>query len=251
MVDSRLQAVDQHLDLPVRRKVVLLRELRGDLDGMEATLQAQGFSSDDAHALAFQLLGPTRDAMADLVSLHSPWYPRLTRLIPSRSVRILEGIGIGGMAILAVLAPLQAYTRVTDLPTWVAGALGTLAVVVAAHLMWCAFRVLIREDADAASLVRAGATQTGLLALTLSVGATAVAVEAFLGAGRGLDGDVVRTARAVASSAETAALALGIGMLGLFGTWAVFEAHLLARDAEEEHRRLLDPTSPWDGGESQ
>lgn len=229
--------------------MVLLRELRGDLEGMEATLQEQGVSSADARALALKLLAPTDGALADLVSLHSPWYPRLTRLIPSRSVHILEGIGIGGMAILAVLSPLLAYIRVTDLPTWTTGALGSLAVIVTAHLMWCAFRVLIREDADAAGLVRAGATQAGLLALTLSVGATAVVLEAFLGFGQGFGGDVVRIARAVATCAETAALALGIGMLGLFGTCAVFGAHLLARDVEEEYRRLLDHAPRWDDGE--
>lgn len=248
-VDSRLRALDQHLHLPVRRKVVVLRELRGDLEGMEAALQEQGLSFDDARARALNLLAPTDDALADLVALHSPWYSRLTRLIPSRSARILEGIGISGMAILAILSPLLAYTRVTGLHAWTAGALGSLAVIVTAHLMWCAFRVLVREDADAASLVRAGATQAGLLALTLSIGATAVALEAFLGAGQGFGGDVGRIARVVATCAETAALALGIGMLGLFGTCAVFGAHLVARDIEEEYGRLLDHHAPWDTGE--
>jgi hypothetical protein len=241
--------VDQQLELPVRRKVVLLRELRGDLEGMEATLQEKGFSFDDARALALKLLAPTDDALADLEALHSPWYSRLTRLIPSRSARILEGIGISGMATLAILSPLLAYTRVTGLKAWTAGTLGSLAVIVTAHLTWCAFRVLIREDADAGSLVRAGATQAGLLALTLSIGATAVALEVFLGAGQGVGGDVVQIAHAVATCAETAALALGIGMLGLFGTCAVFGAHVFMRDVEEEYRRLLDPAAPWDEGE--
>lgn len=242
--------MDRHLDLPVLRKLALLRELRGDIEGMEATLHDEGLSSDDARALALKLLAPTADALADLVHLHSPRYTRLTRLVPSRSVRLLEGIGIGGMATLAVLSPLIAYARVTGLGVWAAVALGSLAVIVAAHLMWCGLRVLVREDADADGLVRAGATQGGLLALTLGVGAAAVALEALLGAGQGADGDVVQIARTVAACAETAALALGVGMLGLFGTCAVFGAHLLARDVEEEYRRLLDEVVPRKEGRS-
>lgn len=245
--ESRLRAADRSLDLPVRRKVVLLRELRGDLEDLEATLQDEGWSHEEARALASKLLTPTDDALADLVALHRPWYARLTRPIPSRSARILEGIGVGGMAVLAVLTPLLTFARVTSLHARTAGALATLAVIVTAHLAWCAFRVLIREDADAAGLVRAGATQAGLLALTVGVGATAVALEAFLAAGPGFSGDVVGIARVVATCAETAALALGIGMLGLFGTCAVFWAHLLARELEEEYRRLLEDTATTDG----
>ena len=47
--------------------------------------------------------------------------------------------------------------------------------------------------------------------------------------------------------AETAALALGVGVLGLFGTCAVFWAHLLAREAEEEYLQLLEDTARTDG----
>ncbi len=247
-VDTGQRAVDQLLGLPVRRKVVLLRELCSDLEGLEAKVQAEGLAPRDARAFALNLLTPTDRALADLVSLHSPWYARLTRSIPSRAVRILEAIGIGGMAVAAIFSPLHAYARSTSLSVWTAGTLGTLAVIVAAHLMWCAFQVLIREEADAASLVRAGAIQAGLLVLTLGIGASSVTLEVFSSVEQALGGDVIRIAQSVATCAETAALALGIAMLGLFGTCAVLGAYVLAEDIEEEYRSLLERTNPLHEG---
>lgn len=248
-VDARLQAADQRLHLPLRRKVVLLRELRGDLEDLEATLQAEGADPEAARDLALRLLDPSDDALAALERLHTPWYSRLARL-PTRSVRVIEGLGIIGMATLAVSAPILAYTKVTTVPTWTAVALGGLAVAAAAHLLWCALRVLVHEDADAKSLFAAGVTQGGVLLLALVIGGIAVALEAPLGVEHALGGDIVQAARAAATSAETIALAVGIAILGLFGTCAVIGAHVLTQDIEEEYRQLLGSSTSLDAPKS-
>lgn len=239
-----LREVDAGFDLPARRRVVLLRELQTDFDDLVATLVAEGCTPEAARARARALLVPTASEMSALVDLHRSAYARLAGRLPSRYARWVELTGIGGMAVLATVMPLLAVSTAAGVPLWVAAALGGLAALIVAHLSWHAFRVLVREDADAAGLARAGMVQAGLIGLTLAAGALATVLEAYVAAGSWTVGiDVAGLASSFATCAETAALALSIGMFGLFGGAALFQAHLSAQNVEEELGRLLAGTS--------
>jgi hypothetical protein len=235
-----LRDVDAGFDLPARRRVALLRELRTDFEDLVAALVAEGCTPEAARSRAISLLVPTPSEVHMLVGLHRPWYARLAGRLPSRYARWAELTGIGGMAVLATLMPFLAVAVAADLSGWVAICLGLLAATLVAHLSWHAFRVLVREDVDAAGLARAGMIQAGLIGLTLAVGALVIALATYAAAGSWTEGvDVAGVASWVATGAEIAALTLSIGMFGLFGGAAVYQAQLSAQSVEEELDRLL------------
>lgn len=238
--DRILRELDDHLDLPARRRVVLIRELRADLEDLVATLVAEGHAPEEARARAVALLAPTLDDVRALTSLHRSTYARLIGHRPSRMARWVELSGVWGMAAFAVLAPLLALGTAAGLPWWAGGPLGVVAALVAGHLAWNAFRVLVREDTSAAMLVRAAVVQAGLIGLALSVGGSVTLLVGWLAMGRLAAGsDLSDVAASFATGAAAAALALSIGMLGLFGATALAQAHTFTRDVEEELRRLL------------
>lgn len=235
-----LREVDAGFDLPARRRVALLRELRADFDDLVATLVAEGCTPEAARSRALGLLVPTPSEVRMLVGLHRPFYPRLAGRLPSRYARWTELTGIGGMAVLATLVPFFALVGAAGLSGWVVTCLGLLAAILVTHLSWHAFRVLVRQDADAAGLARAGMVQAGLIGLTLAVGALATALATYAAAGSWTEGiDVAGLASWFATGAEIGALTLSIGMFGLFGSAAVYQAQLSARSVEEELDRLL------------
>lgn len=235
-----LRDLDDHLDLPARRRVVLFRELRADFEDLVATLVAEGHAPEEARARAVALLAPTLDDVRALTSLHRSTYARMRARVPARMVRWVELAGVWGMAAFAVLAPLLALGTAAGLPWWAGGALGVVATLVAGHLAWNAFRVLVREDTSAPMLVQAAVVQAGLIGLALSVGGSVTLLEGWLAMGRLAAGSGLADMTAsLATGAATAALALSIGMLGLFGATALAQAHTFTRGVEEELRRLL------------
>lgn len=235
-----LRELDDHLDLPARRRVVLLRELRADLEDLVSTLVAEGHAPEEARARAVALLAPTLDDVRALTSLHRSTYARVIGRVPSRITHWVELSGVWGMAAFAVLAPLLALGTAAGLPWWAGGPLGVVAALVAGHLAWNAFRVLVREDTSATTLMQAAVVQAGLIGLALSVGASVTLLEGWAAMGRLAAGSGLADMTAsLATCAATAALALSIGMLGLFGAAALAQALTFTRGVEEELRRLL------------
>ncbi len=167
--ESVLRELNERLDLPVRRKAALLRELRADFDDLVATLVAEGCSEELAGERALQMLAPTEEEVGTLSGLHRPIYVQLVRAFRPDRVRVLERVGIGAMASLAVLAPLLALAPSPQLPLLAVVVLACVTVPLVLNLSWQAFRIVVRGDADAVSLARAGAIQAGLLALILTV----------------------------------------------------------------------------------
>lgn len=238
--ETVLREVDAGLDLPARRRVALLRELRADLTDLVELLVAEGCSPEAAHSRALALLVPTAGDLDALADLHRPVYARFAGRLPSRHARRLELAGVGGMAAIATLVPFIAVAAVAGVPWWAGAAVGGAAALVVAHLAWHGFRILVREDADAAGLIRAGVVQAGLVGLTLATGALATAIEAYVALGSwAARSEVAALASSLATCAEIAALTLSIAILGVFGAVALFRAHLVIREMEEELGRVL------------
>ncbi len=243
--ESVFRQLNERLDLPARRRAVLLRELRSDFEDLVATLVAEGLMPEAAHLKAFQLLAPTPEDAGDLSGLHRTRYARLVSGFRAARVQVAERVGIGAMAALAALAPLFALARSSSLPFGTLTVLAVAATLLLANLAWHAFRIVVRDDADADSLAWAGMIQAALVGLTLSAGTLAMLVDA----GRTLASwetsggvTVLRIAATMTRCAETAALTLGLTILGVFGALALLQWHLSARTVEEELRILLSPT---------
>ena len=242
--ESVFRELNARLDLPARRRAELLRELRADFDDLVGTLVAEGLSPEAAQARALQMLAPTEEEAGTLSGLHRSGYARLVGAIQPRWVRVLERTGIGAMAALAVFAPTWALARGSGLPLLALAALGGVAVLVVVNLAWQAFRIVVRGDATAADLVRAGTVQAGLVVLTLTTGAGAVATEVYMAASaweRAGEIGVQAVVGVLMVSADTAALALGLTTLAVFGALALVQWHLSAKNLEEELDALLSP----------
>lgn len=244
---SVLRDLNARLDLPARRRALLLRELRADFEDLVATLEAEGLSGEAAQARALEMLSPTPEDAGALTGLHRSRYARIVERLGPGHVRLLERVGIGTMAALAALAPVLAVAYSTRLAPMTLVVLGSVAVPLFAHLAWQAFRIVVRDDADAASLARAGTIQAGLVGLTVAAGALAVVTEAYsVAAAWSTHGvmEVGGVAGALTRCADAAALTLGLTILGVFGALALHQWHTAARDVEEELVALLAPVSP-------
>lgn len=242
--DSALRDLNARLKLPARQRALLLRELRADFEDLVATLVAEGLSTDAAVARAVQLLTPSVEDADVLTGLHRPPYVRLVaRLQPSR-VRLLERSGITAMAVLAVMAPMLTLGRVTRLSPVSLAVLGGVATLLVVNLSWQTFRIVVRREADAGDLARAGKIQAGLVALALAAGTSMVAMEAYRELGPWAHGTPVAAAAvvgALATCAVAAALTLGLTILGAFGALALLQWQASARGVEEELHALLAP----------
>jgi len=242
-----LRDLNARLDLPARRRALLLRELRADFEDLVATLEAEGLTPEAAEARALELLSPTEEDAGALAGLHRSSYARIAERLAPGHVRLIERAGIGAMAALAALAPVMAVAYSTRLAPLTLVVLGCVALPLFAHLAWQAFRIVVRGDADAASLARAGTIQAGLVGLTVAAGALVVVTEAYVAAaalstGGGIEvGGVVG---AMTRCADAAALTLGLTILGVFGALALHQWHVAARAVEEELIALLAPVSP-------
>jgi hypothetical protein len=246
-----VREVDAGLDLPVRRRVALLRELRSDFDDLVATLEAAGATPEAARLRALTLLVPTACEMGALADLHRPAYARLAGRLPSRHPGAIELVGVCGMVAVATFALLLTLTEVAGLSQWAGVALGCVGAVVLAHIAWQVFRFMVRQDANAAELARAVTTQAGLVGLTLAVGGLATIAEGYAAAGSWAAGHVFGgLTSTLARCAETAALTLSIVALGAFGAAAMFQAYLSTREAEEELGLLLAAVPPHAGDQA-
>jgi len=241
-VDVVLREFGEALDLPTRRKLVLLREIRADFEGIVATLTAGGCSSREARERALHLLSPTAGDVRSLTDIHRTPYARLTSVLPPRPVRLMERGSIVCLAALGGLSPMIALTRVSDLPPGAAVLLGSASLFVLTNLAWHAFRLFIRQDLDATALARAGMIQTGLIALALNAGLITVTLQAYVLLGSwaaGVAPDLAHVARAVSIVAGAAAVVLTITILGFVGGMVLVLSFSHTREAERELLRLL------------
>jgi hypothetical protein len=241
--ESTLRDLNARLDLPTRQRALLIREIRADFEGLVASLVAEGLSTEDAVARAVGMLTPTADDADILAGLHRSWYVRLVTHLQPQRVRVAERTGIAVMAVLAAMAPVYVLWRSTALSATTLVMLGAVSALVLAHLGWQAFRIVVRGDAVAADLARAGLIQVGLVGLTLCAGAMTVALEAYeaLEVWAGAEGGtrLAVMASALGAAAGVTALTLGVTILGVFGALALLQWHLSARSMEEELDTLL------------
>lgn len=241
---SIFRELNERLDLPARRRALLLRELRADLEDLAATLVAEGVAPDVARARAVEMLAPDADDARILTGMHRSFYARMVEGLRPARVQLVERGSIGAMAALAVLAPVLALASSSTLPAGTLTVLGVTAALLLANLAWQAFRIVVRDDADAGSLAWAGMVQAALLGLTLSAGTLAMVVDAgrtlssWEASGGATATEIVAT---MSRCAETAALILGLTILGVFGALALLQWHLSARTVEEELQALLSP----------
>jgi hypothetical protein len=241
-VEVVLREFGEALDLPTRRKLVLLREIRADFEGVVATLTARGCSAREARERALHLLAPTAGDARSLNDIHRTPYARLTNVLPTRPVRLMERGSVVCLAALGALSPMIALTRISDLPSGAALLFGCVSLSVLTNLAWHAFRLFIRQDLDAAALARAGMTQAGLIALALIAGLITVTLQAYVllgGWAAGVAPDVAHVAQSVLVVAETAAVVLTITIVGFVGGMVLMQSFSLTRDAERELARLL------------
>jgi len=242
--ESVFKDLNARLDLPARRRALLLRELRADFEDLVTTLVAEGLTPDAAQQKAFRLLTPSPDDAGALSGLHRTRYARLVSRYRTARVQVVERVSIGVMAALAVGAPILALAGSSSLPVGTLAVLGLSATLLLANLAWYAFRIVVRDDADADSLAWAGMIQAALLVLTLSAGMLAVSVNAVatLSSWEASGGfTFTQLAATMTRCAETVALTLGLTILGVFGALALLQWHLSARTVEEELRALLSP----------
>ena len=98
-----LRALDGQLELPIPRRVRILRELESDLEALAERLVAQGVPGEAARLRALEVLVPDRATREELRRLHETPYRRLTRRMDEARLRVLERSALAA-ATLFVLA---------------------------------------------------------------------------------------------------------------------------------------------------
>jgi hypothetical protein len=85
-----LRSLDQELQVPIRERLRILRELESDLEELYGLLVAQGVAPDDARRRAVEALVPAGQSLAELSWLHAPLYWRMTRNITDSRLKVYE-----------------------------------------------------------------------------------------------------------------------------------------------------------------
>lgn len=248
--DELLRELRRRVQLPAAEHAALLREVRGDLEGMVALLELQGHARAEARARALAALAPSEEALAALAQVHRPLYRRLTAGVAQGRLRLAEVSAVVAMAVLAALAPVVPLVQGGRLPPLPAGTLSVCAGLLLANMGWYAFRGFVRRDADVEDLERGGRTQAGLVGLALSAGSLALAVHVWQVAGawqRGPGSSGPEALRLVAEASTATAFMLGVAILGVFGALALLQGIMVARDIERELGELVESLNPREG----
>lgn len=85
-----LRSLDRELQVPIRERLRILRELESDLEELCELLEAQGVSTDEARRRAVEALVPAGGTLAELARLHAPLYWRMTRHLTDNRLRVFE-----------------------------------------------------------------------------------------------------------------------------------------------------------------
>jgi len=85
-----LRDVEKAMTLPIPERVRILEELQSDLEELMDRLVDEGLPAREARARALEALVPSAETMAELNTLHTPLYRRLTRQVSSRKVMLAE-----------------------------------------------------------------------------------------------------------------------------------------------------------------
>lgn len=236
-----LRRVEATLEVPQPARSRILLELAADLEELYAAYRARGLSEEEAALRAEQLLGPSPEAVRDLIGLHEPLYRRLlgrySRRVRHRWERALLTLLTLAVAGVAGAALVQAGFLSDPAPLlWpVLTCAGfALAIVLAG-----AFRLFIARDAPGrpeAVLIGLPALATGVLLLSL-LGSTAegyaLARDVAAAGGWSIELFLPRVRRA----AELLALGLTSVLLILLAWFHLRQRLLAVERAEAEVRR--------------
>lgn len=94
--------------LPAHRRLALVEELAGDVEGLALRLESEGIPSADARRRALELLAPSPEAVRELEGLHGvadrPWLPPLLAVGAAALVARILPVGASGTGLLVALA---------------------------------------------------------------------------------------------------------------------------------------------------
>ena len=240
-VDTLLRDANARLDVPLRARYDVLRELRGDVEALVARLVAEGVPPAQAEARALDLLHPGPEAMAALAEIHRPLSGRLALLLGQRAVDLLEGVGPLVMAGLAFSAPVSVLLGSGRLPFWAVAPLAVLGVGLVANPVREGLRWWLHRGARAPGLRLGVRVQVGGVLLALVWGGLATAWSGY----RAAEGWAVEAPTPwevvghVAQALLLVGLALAVAVMGVFGAVALAQGLRVARGLEVELDELL------------
>ncbi len=172
MFDDVLAHVERSLDVPYPERESVLRELRGELEAAYLALRARGLPAEQAHDAAVSELALDGPALASLSEVHASSVKRaLARLTPDAREWIewlVPTAAVGGsFYLLSTEVPVAHYLLEGGTSTWVALAVGAMALLLQLHR---AFVWFVVRDHSPAALRRHTATPLYLAAATFLMG---------------------------------------------------------------------------------
>ncbi len=251
---SLIRTLGQRLTLPLPSRTRLVEELRGDLDGLTASLVASGLPAEKARARAAEVLLPDDSALSELERMEMPLYGRITDRLDASLVRRLERLALGGatLALLAVEASALLGAGLLDDPSPFLWPILVLGAVLFAVVLAKAFELWIKGAHE--NPRRGIAVIAALTGSVLSVGGVGCLVDLLTlaatmetgppGGAELVTGWLIRDA-ALLSTAIIVSAGGGIGWLVL-SSWTTV--------VEQAHRRAMafdDATADDDGERSE
>ncbi len=203
-----LREVERRLQVPLPRRMRILRELEYDLEQMRAGFLSRGMSPEEAHHHAIEALVPDAASLSALGRLHAPLYRRATRGIAADRLRALERWALVTAALAVVLTETLLLLRaglLRDPSPFLWPVLG-LGALLFAFVVAGAFHLWVKAD---------GARTSAGLSWILALSAVTV--------GAGVGGTLADFYRLSATLERTPALAST-----LVTRWLVRDASLMA-----------------------
>ena len=143
-----LREVDRKLNLPLSRRIRILRELEFDLEELRRRLVGQGLPPVEAQARSHEALVPEGIALRELSELHAPLYQRLTRHLSERHLRLTErsALALATLALLVTEVPALMRADLLQSPSpFLWPVLGS-GVLLFAAILAKAFQLWIKGD---------------------------------------------------------------------------------------------------------
>jgi hypothetical protein len=232
--EAALPQLERGLRLHPRKRLVLLEELRADLDALEDELTARGLPRSRARAAAAMRLLPDPQA-ARALEHEAALYHRLARGRGGTVLQKAERVAIGLVAALVAvaLAVAMAGLELTGSAALFALAMITLISLIVANTLRVAWGLWVRQDLRAADRRAAWRVQLGLILVGISIGGLGAVVLAYGATGRLVSSADVSTAfTLVRDVALLASLGLGAAVIGLLG-WLALTPSLRSYDLFE------------------
>ena len=244
--EDALPRLERALRLHPRKRLVLMEELRADLDALEDELAARGLPRSQAREAAARRVLPDAET-ARALELEAAAWPRLAGRAGDRALRAAERAAIALVAVLVAVALGLGMARLRPggPAAGFAAAMAIVISLIAAHTVHVGQALWLRQDLRADGRREAGRIHLGLVLVAVSLsglGATVVAYDAAGAlASRAAAPGVFALVRDVAL---LVALGLGAVLIGRLGWLALTPSFRSYETFERRIAALFLPTGP-------